>query len=133
MAEPEGSRHHAREHLSLPLSDVMRILDKSDVTHSFLKRMTNLQSLVQCLQNIDTVSDTVCSHAHVKDTLQMREGELCYNAVQAKSTLTQGDIIRLAPPLIISKEQILECADIIHTTVASFDASLTADHPVQAA
>ncbi|KAL0045268.1 hypothetical protein WJX82_002311 [Trebouxia sp. C0006] len=51
----------------------------------------------------------------------------------AKSTLTQGDIIRLAPPLIINREQILECADIIHTTIASFDASLTADHPVQAA
>ncbi|DBA75443.1 hypothetical protein WJX77_010528 [Trebouxia sp. C0004] len=53
--------------------------------------------------------------------------------VLAKSTLTQGDIIRLAPPLIINKEQILECVDIIHTTVASFNASLTADHPVQAA
>ena len=95
-----------------------------------------MHSLVQCLDDSNIVSDTVCSHAQVKHTSQMRwshrrDGE--DSAVQAKSTLTQGDIIRLAPPLIINREQILECADIIHTTVASFDASLTADHPVQAA
>lgn len=48
----------------------------------------------------------------------------------AKSTLTQGSIIRLAPPLIINREQILECADIIHNTIASYDTSLTADAPV---
>jgi acetylornithine/succinyldiaminopimelate/putrescine aminotransferase len=78
------------------------------------------------------------SQAHITDEMvtqlkwsHRRDGE--DSAVQAKSTLTQGDIIRLAPPLIINREQILECADIIHTTVASFDASLTADHPVQAA
>lgn len=53
--------------------------------------------------------------------------------MQAKSTLTQGEVIRLAPPLIINREQIMECADIIHTTIASFDASLTADAAVQAA
>jgi ornithine--oxo-acid transaminase len=34
---------------------------------------------------------------------------------------THGDIIRFAPPLVITKEQILECAAIIEKTILSFD------------
>ena len=65
----------------------------------------------------------------MKECASVSEGA----TLQAKSTLTQGEVIRLAPPLIISREQILECADIIHTTIASFDVSLTADASVRAA
>ena len=34
---------------------------------------------------------------------------------------THGDIIRLAPPLVITEEQILECSKIIKDTLLSFD------------
>ena len=34
---------------------------------------------------------------------------------------THGDIIRLAPPLVINEEQILECSKIIKDTLLSFD------------
>eukprot|EP00118_Oscarella_pearsei_P004276 m.18017 g.18017 ORF g.18017 m.18017 type:complete len:424 (+) comp27583_c0_seq2:237-1508(+) len=40
------------------------------------------------------------------------------NGLLAKPT--HGSIIRLAPPLIISEEQLLECADIIKETIESF-------------
>ena len=46
-------------------------------------------------------------------------------SVQAKPT--HGDIIRFAPPLVMTEEQMLECCDIIRRTILSFDASHTAD------
>lgn len=51
--------------------------------------------------------------------------------LQAKPT--HGDIIRFAPALTMKEDQIMECADIIHKTVTSFDDSLTDDAPRKAA
>jgi ornithine--oxo-acid transaminase len=34
---------------------------------------------------------------------------------------THGDTIRLAPPLVLTEEQVLEAADIIRRTLQSFD------------
>ena len=45
--------------------------------------------------------------------------KLAENGLLAKPT--HGDIIRFAPPLVITKEQILECASIIEKTILSFD------------
>jgi ornithine--oxo-acid transaminase len=45
--------------------------------------------------------------------------KLADNGLLAKPT--HGDIIRFAPPLNISKEQILECVDIIKNTLLSFE------------
>lgn len=49
-------------------------------------------------------------------------GEVCLklkeNGLLAKPT--HGDIIRFAPPLTITEEQILECSDIISKTILSF-------------
>ncbi|KAL3151801.1 hypothetical protein ABBQ38_012770 [Trebouxia sp. C0009 RCD-2024] len=44
---------------------------------------------------------------------------------------THGDIIRFAPALTMTEDQIMECSDIIATTVRSFDDSLTDDTPKQ--
>lgn len=43
---------------------------------------------------------------------------LAENGLLAKST--QGNIIRFAPPLVISEEQIHECCDIIERTITSY-------------
>ena len=40
------------------------------------------------------------------------------NGLLAKPT--HGNIIRLAPPLTLTEEQLLECADIIKKTIMSF-------------
>ncbi|MDQ3193103.1 MAG: ornithine--oxo-acid transaminase, partial [Bacteroidota bacterium] len=49
--------------------------------------------------------------------------DVCYalkdNGLLAKQT--QGDIIRFAPPLVITEEQIKECLSIIKDTLASFE------------
>lgn len=44
--------------------------------------------------------------------------KLAENGLLAKPT--HGDIIRFAPPLVITEEQIYECADIIKKTLSSF-------------
>ena len=41
------------------------------------------------------------------------------NGLLAKPT--HGDIIRFAPPLVITEEQILECVSIIEKTIKSFE------------
>jgi len=41
------------------------------------------------------------------------------NGLLAKPT--HGDIIRFAPPLVINKDQIYECAEIIKKTILSFN------------
>lgn len=40
------------------------------------------------------------------------------NGLLAKPT--HGNIIRLAPPLTLTEEQLLDCADIIKKTIMSF-------------
>ena len=75
MAEPEGSQNHAKELLSLPLSDVIRILDHLDLRYTFTTRMHPFAEPGS--DDKDNVSDTVCSNAHVKDTTQMRRETLC--------------------------------------------------------
>lgn len=63
-----------------------------------------------------TSAHAACAHV-------LEHGQLL--VVQAKPT--HGDIIRFAPPLVMTEEQMLECCDIIRRTILSFDASHTAD------
>ena len=44
--------------------------------------------------------------------------KLAENGLLAKPT--HGDIIRFAPPLVITEEQLMECAGIIRTSILSF-------------
>ncbi len=59
----------------------------------------------------------------IKDHEGITAWEVCLrlaeNGLLAKPT--HGDIIRFAPPLVITREQILECAAIIKDTLASFN------------
>ncbi|MFO0321341.1 MAG: ornithine--oxo-acid transaminase [Bacteroidota bacterium] len=59
----------------------------------------------------------------IKEKDQVSAWEVCLklaeNGLLAKPT--HGNIIRLAPPLIITKEQLLDCVEIIKKTFLSFD------------
>ncbi len=58
----------------------------------------------------------------IKERDKKTAWELCEN-LKEKGLLakpTHGDIIRLAPPLLISEKQLLECVSIIHSTIAEF-------------
>lgn len=58
----------------------------------------------------------------IKETPEYDAWKMCLrlrdNGLLAKPT--HGDIIRFAPPLVINEEEVLACADIIKTTVESF-------------
>ncbi|XP_069095232.1 ornithine aminotransferase, mitochondrial [Pleurodeles waltl] len=58
----------------------------------------------------------------IKETKDYDAWKVCLrlrdNGLLAKPT--HGDIIRLAPPLVINEDEIRECADIIHKTLLSF-------------
>ncbi|MCC6413145.1 MAG: ornithine--oxo-acid transaminase [Saprospiraceae bacterium] len=88
----------------------------------FRKRMTDLQAkrpdlitLVRGkgLLNAVVINDTEDSKTAWKICLQLAE-----NGLLAKPT--HGNIIRFAPPLVITEEQIHTCCDIIEKVVATF-------------
>ncbi|XP_078500147.1 ornithine aminotransferase, mitochondrial [Lissotriton helveticus] len=58
----------------------------------------------------------------IKETKDYDAWKVCLrlrdNGLLAKPT--HGDIIRLAPPLVINEDEVRECADIIHKTLLSF-------------
>ena len=60
------------------------------------------------------------------ELFQICFADICFLS-QAKPT--HGDIIRFAPALTMTEDQIMECSDIISRTVTSFDDSLTDDAP----
>jgi ornithine--oxo-acid transaminase len=45
--------------------------------------------------------------------------KMAENGLLAKPT--HGDIIRFAPPLVITEEQLMECVEIIRKSVAAFE------------
>jgi len=59
----------------------------------------------------------------IKETGGVTASDVCMrlrdNGLLAKPT--HGDIIRFAPPLTLTKEQLLECTEIIKSTIISFD------------
>ncbi len=58
----------------------------------------------------------------VREDMKPTAWDICMrlkeNGLLAKPT--HGNIIRLAPPLTLTEEQLLECADIIRKTILSF-------------
>ena len=65
------------------------------------------------LLNAILINDSPDSSTAWDICMQLKE-----NGLLAKPT--HGNIIRLAPPLVIDKFQILECLDIIKTTIGNF-------------
>ena len=65
------------------------------------------------LLNAIVINDSPDSTTAWDICLQLKE-----NGLLAKPT--HGNIIRLAPPLVINKQQLLDCLDILKTTINNF-------------
>ena len=76
----------------------------------------NIVSLVRGkgLLNAIVINDTEDSSTAWDMCMALRD-----NGLLAKPT--HGNVIRFAPPLVISKEQLLECIDIIESTLKTFE------------
>ena len=65
------------------------------------------------LLNAIVINDSSTSTTAWDICLQLKE-----NGLLAKPT--HGNIIRLAPPLVITKAQLLDCVEILKTTISNF-------------
>jgi ornithine--oxo-acid transaminase len=81
-----------------------------------LMKKTKLVSLVRGkgLLNAIVINDTPQSETAWNICLKFAE-----NGLLAKPT--HGNIIRLAPPLVITEDQVHECCDIIEKSILAFD------------
>jgi ornithine--oxo-acid transaminase len=95
-------------------ADVLGKLFRSELNKRLA--LTNIVKLVRGkgLLNAIVINDSEDSSTAWDMCLALRD-----NGLLAKPT--HGNIIRFAPPLVISEEELLNCIDIIVTTIKSFD------------
>ena len=88
-----------------------------DRIHKNLVEKSDLVTLVRGkgLLNAIVINDSEDSHTAWDICLKLAE-----NGLLAKPT--HGNIIRFAPPLVMTEDQLMECCDIIEKTILNFEA-----------
>lgn len=104
VVEDEKLSERAEELGQLFRSEIEKVIEKSDL-------ITKVRG--KGLLNAILINDTPESSTAWNLCLQLKE-----NGLLAKPT--HGNIIRLAPPLVITKEQLLDCVKIIEKTVLEY-------------
>jgi ornithine--oxo-acid transaminase len=104
VVEEEKLSERAEELGKLFRSEIEKIIEKSEL-------ITKVRG--KGLLNAILINDTPESSTAWNICLQLKE-----NGLLAKPT--HGNIIRLAPPLVITEEQLLDCVRIIEKTVLEF-------------
>ena len=104
VVEDEHLAERAEELGNLFRSEMDKLIAKTDL-------ITKVRG--KGLLNAILINDTPESSTAWNLCLQLKE-----NGLLAKPT--HGNIIRLAPPLVITEEQLLECVSIIEKTVLEF-------------
>jgi len=104
VVEEEKLSERAEELGKLFRSEIEKLIEKSDL-------ITKVRG--KGLLNAILINDTPESSTAWNLCLQLKE-----NGLLAKPT--HGNIIRLAPPLVITEEQLLDCVKIIEKTIVDF-------------
>ncbi len=104
VVEEEKLSERAEELGKLFRSEIEKIIEKSDL-------ITKVRG--KGLLNAILINDTPESSTAWNLCLKLKE-----NGLLAKPT--HGNIIRLAPPLVITEEQLLNCVEIIEKTILEF-------------
>ena len=105
VVEEEKLSERAEELGKLFRSEIEKLIEKTDL-------ITSVRG--KGLLNAILINDTPDSKTAWNLCLKLKE-----NGLLAKPT--HGNIIRLAPPLMITEEQLLDCVRIIEKTVLEFD------------
>ena len=105
VVEEEKLSERAEELGQLFRSEIEKLIQKTDL-------ITKVRG--KGLLNAILINDTPDSKTAWNLCLKLKE-----NGLLAKPT--HGNIIRLAPPLVITEEQLLDCVGIIEKTVLEFD------------
>ena len=104
VVEEENLSERAEELGKLFRAEIEKLIEKTDL-------ITKVRG--KGLLNAILINDTPESSTAWNLCLQLKE-----NGLLAKPT--HGNIIRLAPPLVITEEQLLECVAIIEKTIMEF-------------
>lgn len=104
VVQEEKLSERAEELGKLFRSEIEKVIEKTDL-------ITKVRG--KGLLNAILINDTPESSTAWNICLQLKE-----NGLLAKPT--HGNIIRLAPPLVITEEQLLDCVKIIEKTILSF-------------
>lgn len=104
VVQEEKLSERAEELGKLFRSEIEKLIEKTDL-------ITKVRG--KGLLNAILINDTPESSTAWNICLQLKE-----NGLLAKPT--HGNIIRLAPPLVITEEQLLDCVKIIEKTILSF-------------
>ncbi len=104
VIKEENLENNAFELGELFRSEMTKLAEKSDLVNGVRGKG---------LLNAILINDTDDSSTAWDLCVQMKE-----NGLLAKPT--HGNIIRFAPPLVINKEQLMDCVDIISTTIINF-------------
>jgi ornithine--oxo-acid transaminase len=104
VIKEENLENNAYELGELFRSEMTKLAAKSDLVNGVRGKG---------LLNAILINDTEDSSTAWDLCVKMKE-----NGLLAKPT--HGNIIRFAPPLVINKEQLMECVDIISTTIINF-------------
>ena len=83
-----------------------------------MKQMINKTSLITQVRGKGLLNAIVVNDSPESETAWELCVNLMNNGLLAKPT--HGNIIRLAPPLVITEEQLHHCCDIVERTVLSF-------------
>jgi ornithine--oxo-acid transaminase len=83
-----------------------------------MKRLIEKTSLVTLVRGKGLLNAIVINDSPKSDTAWNLCLAFAKNGLLAKPT--HGNIIRLAPPLVITEEQIHECSDIIESSILSY-------------
>jgi ornithine--oxo-acid transaminase len=105
VVQEEKLSERAEELGKLFRSEIEKVIEKTDL-------ITKVRG--KGLLNAILINDTPESSTAWNICLKLKE-----NGFLAKPT--HGNIIRLAPPLVITKEQLLDCVKIIEKTILSFE------------
>ena len=104
VVQEEKLSERAEELGKLFRSEIEKLIEKTEL-------ITKVRG--KGLLNAILINDTPESSTAWNICLQLKE-----NGLLAKPT--HGNIIRLAPPLVITEEQLLDCVKIIEKTIHSF-------------
>ena len=104
VVEEEKLSERAEELGKLFRSEIEKIIEKTDL-------ITSVRG--KGLLNAILINDTPDSETAWNLCVQLKE-----NGLLAKPT--HGNIIRLAPPLVITEEQLLDCVRIIEETILKY-------------
>jgi len=93
--------------------------DMGNIFRNKMQSLINSSKIAQLVRGKGLLNAVVINASAESDTAWNICLKLKDNGLLAKPT--HGNIIRFAPPLIINKQEIEECCDIIETTIKSFE------------